>query len=68
FLVPRNDNILNKYPSIFKDKLVFFFAAVAYFLSIKIALYSMITYLAASKTLDFIVEGGGMIRKRPLEQ
>ncbi|GAW89245.1 hypothetical protein FPS14_contig00018-0001 [Flavobacterium psychrophilum] len=46
----------------------YFFAAVAYFLSIKIALYSMITYLAASKTLYFIVEGGGMIRKRPLEQ
>jgi uncharacterized membrane-anchored protein YitT (DUF2179 family) len=33
------------------------FSAAAYFLSIEIALYSMITYLAASRTLDFIVEG-----------
>ncbi|MFN5795235.1 MAG: YitT family protein [Bacteroidota bacterium] len=36
---------------------VFIFSAAAYFLSIEIALYSMITYLSASKTLDFIVEG-----------
>lgn len=33
------------------------FSAAAYFLGIDIALYSMITYLSASKTLDFIVEG-----------
>lgn len=36
---------------------VFIFGAAAYFLGIEIALYSMITYLSASKTLDFIVEG-----------
>jgi uncharacterized membrane-anchored protein YitT (DUF2179 family) len=36
---------------------VIIFSAAAYFLSIEIALYSMITYLSASKTLDFIVEG-----------
>jgi uncharacterized membrane-anchored protein YitT (DUF2179 family) len=36
---------------------VFIFSAAAYFLSVEIALYSMITYLAASKTLDFIIEG-----------
>jgi uncharacterized membrane-anchored protein YitT (DUF2179 family) len=36
---------------------VVIFSAAAYLLSIEIALYSMITYLAASKTLDFIVEG-----------
>jgi len=36
---------------------VFIFSAAAYFLGIEIALYSMITYLAASKTLDFLVEG-----------
>jgi uncharacterized membrane-anchored protein YitT (DUF2179 family) len=36
---------------------VVIFSAAAYFLSIEIALYSMITYLAASKTLDFIIEG-----------
>ncbi|MFY7839239.1 MAG: YitT family protein [Lacibacter sp.] len=33
------------------------FSTAAYFLSIEIAMYSLITYLAASKTLDFIVEG-----------
>jgi len=33
------------------------FLSAAYFLGIDIALYSMITYLAASKTLDFVVEG-----------
>lgn len=36
---------------------VLIFSAAAYFLSIEIALYSMITYLSASRTLDFIVEG-----------
>ena len=36
---------------------VIIFSAAAYFLSIEIALYSMITYLAASKTLDFIIDG-----------
>lgn len=36
---------------------VFIFSAAAYFLSIEAALYSMITYLAASRTLDFILEG-----------
>lgn len=36
---------------------IIIFLAAAYFLSIEIALYSMITYLAASRTLDFIIEG-----------
>lgn len=36
---------------------IFIFSAAAYFLSMEIALYSMITYLSASRTLDFIVEG-----------
>jgi uncharacterized membrane-anchored protein YitT (DUF2179 family) len=36
---------------------VLIFGAAAYFLGIEVAMYSMITYLAASKTLDFIVEG-----------
>jgi uncharacterized membrane-anchored protein YitT (DUF2179 family) len=36
---------------------VVIFLAAAYFLGVDIALYSMITYLAASKTLDFIIEG-----------
>lgn len=36
---------------------ILIFSAAAYFLSIEVALYSMITYLSASKTLDFLVEG-----------
>lgn len=36
---------------------ILIFSAGAYFLSVEIAMYSMITYLSASKTLDFIVEG-----------
>jgi uncharacterized membrane-anchored protein YitT (DUF2179 family) len=36
---------------------VLIFGAAAYTLGVEIALYSMITYLSASKTLDFIVEG-----------
>ena len=36
---------------------VMIFGAAAYFLGVEIAMYSMITYLSASKTLDFIVEG-----------
>jgi len=36
---------------------VFIFSIAAYFLSVEIALYSMITYLSASKTLDFLIDG-----------
>ncbi len=36
---------------------VLIFLAAAYMLSIEAALYSMLTYLAASKTLDFVVDG-----------
>lgn len=36
---------------------VFIFGAAAFFLTIELALYSMITYFAASKTIDFIVHG-----------
>ncbi len=36
---------------------IIIFAVAAYLLSIEAALYSMITYLAASKTVDFIIEG-----------
>ncbi len=36
---------------------VIIFSAAAYFLSMEIAMFSMITYLSASKTLDFIIEG-----------
>ncbi len=33
------------------------FSAAAYLLSVEVALYSILTYLSASKTVDFILEG-----------
>ena len=36
---------------------ILIFSSAAYFLSVETALYSMITYLAASRTLDFVIEG-----------
>ncbi|MFN8243868.1 MAG: YitT family protein [Ferruginibacter sp.] len=36
---------------------VLIFGSAAYLLGVEAALYSMITYLAASKTLDFFIEG-----------
>lgn len=36
---------------------ILIFLTAAYFLSIETALYSMLTYLAASRTLDFVIEG-----------
>lgn len=36
---------------------IIIFSVAAYLLGVEIALYSMITYWSASKTLDFIVEG-----------
>src|SRR5690606_38001752 len=36
---------------------VMIFSTAAYVLSLEAALYSMLTYISASKTVDFIVEG-----------
>jgi uncharacterized membrane-anchored protein YitT (DUF2179 family) len=36
---------------------IIIFSVAAYLLSIEVALYSILTYLAASKTVDFIIEG-----------
>jgi len=36
---------------------VIIFGITAYFISIDVALYAMVTYLAASKTVDFVIEG-----------
>jgi uncharacterized membrane-anchored protein YitT (DUF2179 family) len=36
---------------------VFIFSAAAFFLGIESALYSMLTYFAASKTVDFLIHG-----------
>ncbi len=36
---------------------ILIFSAAAYLLSVEIAMYAMLTYLSASKTVDFILEG-----------
>lgn len=36
---------------------IFIFAAGAYFFSIEIALYAILTYLSAAKTVDFVIKG-----------
>ncbi len=36
---------------------IFIFSAAAFFLGIEIALYSILTYFAASKTIDFLLHG-----------
>ncbi len=36
---------------------IFIFSVAAYLLSIETALYSILTYLAAAKTVDFVIEG-----------
>jgi uncharacterized membrane-anchored protein YitT (DUF2179 family) len=36
---------------------VIIFGVAAYYISIDIALYAIVTYLAASKTVDFVIEG-----------
>jgi uncharacterized membrane-anchored protein YitT (DUF2179 family) len=36
---------------------VVIFAAAAYFLGLNVAMYSMLTYISASKTVDFLIEG-----------
>lgn len=36
---------------------IFIFSAAAFFLGIESALYSMLTYFAASKTVDFVIHG-----------
>lgn len=36
---------------------ILIFSIAAYFFSIEIALYSILTYLAASKTMNFVIEG-----------
>lgn len=36
---------------------IFIFSAAAFFLGIEVALYSILTYFAASKTIDFLIHG-----------
>lgn len=55
-LVSKSSNLLRVGDVILLLNIVIFSAA-AFFLGIEIALYSVLTYFAASKTIDFILHG-----------
>lgn len=55
-LVSRNSHLLRVGDVILIFN-VFIFLAAAFFLGIESAMYSILTYLAASKTIDFLVHG-----------
>jgi uncharacterized membrane-anchored protein YitT (DUF2179 family) len=55
-LISKSSNLL-KVGDIILLLNVFIFTAAAFFLGIEPALYSMLTYFAASKTVDFLIHG-----------
>ena len=55
-LISRNSHLLRVGDVILILNIVIFLAA-AFFLSIESALYSILTYVAASKTIDFLIHG-----------
>jgi uncharacterized membrane-anchored protein YitT (DUF2179 family) len=55
-LISKNSHLL-KVGDVILILNVFIFAAAAFFLGIDAALYSVLTYLAASKTVDFLIHG-----------
>jgi uncharacterized membrane-anchored protein YitT (DUF2179 family) len=55
-LVSRNSNLLRVGDVILIFN-IFIFLAAAFFLSIEIALYSILTYFTASKMIDFLIHG-----------
>ena len=55
-LISKNSSLLKVADVILLLNIVIF-AAAAFFLSIEIALYSILTYVAASKTIDFLLYG-----------
>lgn len=55
-LISRSSNLL-KVSDVILSLNVFIFSAAAFFLTIELALYSIITYFAASKMIDFLVHG-----------
>src|SRR4051812_16658799 len=55
-LVSRNSHLL-RVGEIILVLNVFIFLGAAFFLSIESALYSILTYVAASKTIDFLIHG-----------
>ncbi|WP_080237889.1 YitT family protein [Spirosoma rigui] len=55
-LISRSSNLL-KVSDVILLLNVFIFGAAAFFLTLELALYSIITYFAASKMIDFLVHG-----------
>lgn len=55
-LISKNSHLL-KVGDVILILNIFIFAAAAFFLGIESALYSVLTYLAASKTVDFLIHG-----------
>jgi len=55
-LISKNSHLL-KVGDVILILNIFIFAAAAFFLGIDRALYSVLTYLAASKTVDFLIHG-----------
>jgi uncharacterized membrane-anchored protein YitT (DUF2179 family) len=55
-LISKNSHLL-KVGDVILIMNIFIFATAAYFLSIDSALYSVLTYIAASKTIDFLIHG-----------
>jgi len=55
-LISKNSHLL-KVGDVILILNIFIFAAAAFFLGIDLALYSVLTYLAASKTVDFLIHG-----------
>ncbi len=55
-LVSKNSSLL-KVGDVILILNIFIFLAAAYYLTVESALYSILTYIAASKTIDFILHG-----------
>ncbi|HEX8399916.1 MAG TPA: YitT family protein [Pyrinomonadaceae bacterium] len=55
-LVSRNSHLL-RVGDVILILNIFIFLAAAFFLGVEIALYSILTYVAASKTIDFLLHG-----------
>jgi uncharacterized membrane-anchored protein YitT (DUF2179 family) len=55
-LISKNSHLL-KVGDVILLLNIFIFSAAAFFLGIEAALYSMLTYFAASKTIDFLIHG-----------
>jgi uncharacterized membrane-anchored protein YitT (DUF2179 family) len=55
-LVSRNSHLL-KVGDVILILNIFIFLAAAFFLGVESALYSILTYIAASKTIDFLIHG-----------